>query len=228
MRGSNKGRRARHVIVIAGASGSGKTELIKKLSRTPLDAFTLSVLNHLGCDPNQRLKRSTVERMQRLMDPANYKKRKTRKLQHCLLLHIDLTSINHNNNLRLLREISKRTKRIDVITLYTSPKEWRQRIFDRLHTENEPSMKAALIALSAKASNKISNFLYHREYKNWLREAQSYKISKKCIINTFEQAFLTSIPPHKIPPKHYASIEFNRNETKTHATSQPIQGNTND
>ena len=73
MRGSNKGRQARHVIVIAGASGSGKTELIKKLSGTPLDAFTLSVLNHLGCDPNQRLKRSTVERMQRLMDPANYK-----------------------------------------------------------------------------------------------------------------------------------------------------------
>ena len=76
MSGSKKGRRARHVIVIAGASGSGKTELIKKLSRTPLDAFSLSVLNHLGCDPNQRLKRSTVERMQRLMDPANYKKTK--------------------------------------------------------------------------------------------------------------------------------------------------------
>ncbi len=193
MRGSNKGRRARHVIVIAGASGSGKTEL-KKLSRTPLDAFTLSVLNHLGCDPNQRLKRSTVERMQRLMDPANYKKRKTRKLQHCLLLHIDLTSINHNNNLKLLREISKRTKRIDVITLYTSPKEWRQRIFDRLHTENEPSMKAALIALSAKVSNRISDFLYHREYRNWLAEATNYKMRSCCLINTFNESFLQSIP----------------------------------
>ena len=194
MSGSKKGRRARHVIVIAGASGSGKTELIKKLSRTPLDAFTLSVLNHLGCDPNQRLKRSTVERMQRLMDPANYKKRKTQKLQHCLLLHIDLTSINHNNNLKLLREISKRSKRIDVITLYTSPKEWRQRIFDRLHTENEPSMKAALIALSAKLSNRISDFLYHREYKNWLKEATKYKIHSCCLINTFNESFLQSIP----------------------------------
>ena len=194
MRGSNKGRRARHVIVIAGASGSGKTELIKKLSRTPLDAFTLSVLNHLGCDPNQRLKRSTVERMQRLMDPANRKKRKTRKLQHCLLLHIDLTSINHNNNLKLLRKILKRTKRVDVITLYTSPKEWRQRIFDRLHTENEPSMKAALIALSAKVSNRISDFLYHREYKKWLAEATNYKTHSCCLINTFNESFLQSIP----------------------------------
>ena len=194
MRGSNKGRQARHVIVIAGASGSGKTELIKKLSRTPLDAFSLSVLNHLGCDPNQRLKRSTVERMQRLMDPANYKKRKTRKLQHCLLLHIDLTSINHNNNLKLLREISKQTKRIDVITLYTSPKEWRQRIFDRLHTENEPSMKAALIALSAKFSNRISDFLYHREYKKWFAEAKNYKTHSCCLINTFNESFLQSIP----------------------------------
>ena len=195
MRGSNKGRRARHVIVIAGASGSGKTELIKKLSRTPLDAFTLSVLNHLGCDPNQRLKRSTVERMQRLMDPANYKKRKTRKLQHCLLLHIDLTSINHNNNLKLLREISKRTKRIDVITLYTSPKEWRQRIFDRLHTEDEPSMRAALIALTAKASRRISNFLYHREYKKWLLEIKNYGAHGCCTVNTFDQSFLRSLPP---------------------------------
>jgi len=194
MRGSNKGRRARHVIVIAGASGSGKTELIKKLSRTPLDAFTLSLLNHLGCDPNQRLKRSTVERMQRLMDPANYKKRKTRKLQHCLLLHIDLTSINHKNNLKLLREISKRTKRIDVITLYTSPEEWRKRILDRLHTENEPSIRAALIALSAKASKRISNFLYHREYKKWLAEKTNYKAHRCCLINTFDESFLKSIP----------------------------------
>ena len=194
MRGSNKGRRARHVIVIAGASGSGKTELIKKLSWTPLDAFTLSVLNHLDSDPNQRLKRSTVERMQQLIDPANYKKRKTRKLQHCLLLHIDLTSINHNNNLKLLRAISKRTKRIDVITLYTSPKEWRQRIFNRLHTENKPSMKAALIALSAKLSNMISDFLYHREYKKWFAEATNYKTHSQCLINTLNKSFLQSIP----------------------------------
>ena len=181
--------------MIAGASGSGKTELIKKLSWTPHDAFTLSVLNHLGCNPNQRLKRSTVERMQRLMDPANYKKRKTRKLQHCLLLHIDLTSINHNNNLKLLWEISKRTKRIDVITLYTSPEEWRERIFARLNTENEPSMKAAMIALSAKASRRVSDFLYHREYKKWLTESANYNIHSKCIINTFEQSFLSTIPP---------------------------------
>ena len=194
MRGSNKGRRARHVIVIAGASGSGKTELIKKLSRTPRDEFTLSVLKHLGCDPNQRLKRSTVERMQRLMDPANYKKRKTRKLQHCLLLHIDLTSINHNNNLKLLLEISRRTKRIDVITLYTPPNEWRQRIFDRLHTENEPSMRASLIALSAKASDRISDLLYHREYKKWFTETKNYKAHKCCLINTFDESFLQSIP----------------------------------
>jgi uridine kinase len=76
MRRSNKGRRARHVIVIAGASGSGKTHLITKLSQPPHDAFTLNVLKQLGCDPNQRLKRSTVERMQRLMDPANFKKTK--------------------------------------------------------------------------------------------------------------------------------------------------------
>ena len=194
MRSKNEGHRARHVIVIAGASGSGKTELIKKLSQTPLDAFSLSVLNHLGCDPNQRLKRSTVERMQRLMDPANYKKRKTRKLQHCLLLHIDLTSINHKNNLKLLRKISKRTKRIDVITLYTSPKEWRQRIFNRIHTDNEPSMRAALIALSAKVSDKISNFLYHREYKKWLTETTNYKTHSCCLINTFNESFLHSIP----------------------------------
>ena len=195
MRRSNKGRRARHVIVIAGASGSGKTHLIKKLSQPPHDAFTLNVLKQLGCDPNQRLKRSTVERMQRLMDPANFKKRKTRKLKHCLLLHIDLTSINHNSNLKMLRQILKRTKRLDVITLYTSPKEWRQRIFDRLHTEDEPSTRAALTALSAKVSRKISNFLYHREYKKWILETKNYAAHSCCMVNTFNQSFLRSIPP---------------------------------
>ena len=107
MGSNNKGRRARHVIVIAGASGSGKTQLIRKMSQPPHDAFITRVLKQLDCDPDQRLKRSTVERMQRLMHPDNFKKRKTRKLKHCLLLHIDLTSINHRSNLKLLKQISE-------------------------------------------------------------------------------------------------------------------------
>ena len=196
MRPKTKGRRARHVIVIAGASGSGKTQLIRKMSQPPHDPFTLKVLKHLDCDSNQRLKRSTVERMQRLMNPDNFKKQKTRKLKYCLLLHIDLTSVNHHSNLKLLRQISTRAKRLDIITLYTSPKEWRQRIFDRLHTENEPSMRAALIALSGKLSINLSNFLYHREYKKWLKTIQDYDIQTNCIANTFEQSLLESIPPH--------------------------------
>ena len=196
MRLKTKGRRARHVIVIAGASGSGKTQLIRKMSQPPHDPFTLKVLKQLDCDPNQRLKRSTVERMQRLMNPANFKKQKTRKLKYCLLLHIDLTSINHDSNLKLLRQISTRAKRLDIITLYTSPKEWRQRILDRLHTDNEPSMRAALIALSGKLSSNLSDFLYHREYKKWLKTIQDYDIQTNCIANTFEQSLLESIPPH--------------------------------
>ncbi|MCB4398460.1 CpaF/VirB11 family protein [Synechococcus sp. MU1625] len=196
MRPKTKGRRARHVIVIAGASGSGKTQLIRKMSQPPHDHFTLKVLKHLDCDSNQRLKRSTVERMQRLMNPDNFKKQKTRKLKYCLLLHIDLTSVNHHSNLKLLRQISTRAKRLDIITLYTSPKEWRQRILDRLHTDNEPSMRAALIALLGKLSSNLSDFLYHREYKKWLKTIQDYDIQTNCIANTFEQSFLESIPPH--------------------------------
>ena len=197
MKESKKGRRANHVIVIAGASGSGKTHLIKKLSLPTYDAFTLEVLKKLDCDPKQHFKRSTVERMQRLMDPANFKKRKTRRLKNCLLLHIDLTSINHNINLKLLHKIAKRTKRLDVITLYISPTEWRRGIFDRLHTDDEPSRRAALITLSAKASIRFSSFLYHREYAKWLAEITNFEVNNSCIVNTFEQSFLNSIPPHR-------------------------------
>ena len=195
MRPKTKGRRARHVIVIAGASGSGKTQLIQKMSQPPHDAFTLKVLKQLDCDPNQRLKRSTVERMQRLMNPANFKRQKTRKLKYCLLLHVDLTSINHDSNLKLLRQISTRAKRLDIITLYTSPKEWRQRILDRLHTDNEPSMRAALIALSGKISSNFSDFLYHREYNKWFRELQSLQSPKAIIINTFNRTVYSSANP---------------------------------
>ena len=194
MRHKTKGKRAQHVIVIAGASGTGKTQLIRKLCQEPHDHFRLKVLKQLGCDRNQRLKRSTVERMQRLMDPANFKKRKTRKLKYCLLLHIDLTSINHKSNMKLLRKISKRSKRVDIITLYTSPKEWRQRIFKRLHTEDEPSMRAALIALTTRINKKLSDTLYHREYTKWLNDLEQLRCKKSVIINTFNKTILTSIP----------------------------------
>ena len=191
----SKGKHARHVIVIAGASGCGKTHLIRKLSHPPHDAFILEVLKQLDCNPDQRLKRSTLNRMQRLMDPANAKKRKTRKLDHCLLLHIDLTSINHNSNLTRLREILRQTTRLDVITLYAPPDEWRERITKRIHTDNEPSMRAALIALSAKLSPLISTFLYHREYKKWCRDLESFDSKQTTTINTFNQLIYPSANP---------------------------------
>ena len=135
--------------------------------------------------------------MQRLTDPANAKHPKTRKSKYCQVLFINLTSINHNQNLKRLRQISTRTKRLDVITLYISPQEWRQSILDRLHTDNEPSMRAALIALSARTSRTASDFLYHREYKKWLKEITNYKANNNSIINTVERSFLECIPPRQ-------------------------------
>ena len=133
--------------------------------------------------------------MQRLMNPANYKKQKTRKLKYCLLLHIDLTSINHGRNLKLLQQIAARAKRLDIITLYTSPEEWRQRIFDRLHTDNEPSMRAAVIALSGRVITNLSNFLYHREYKKWFKELESLHVHQATIINTFNRTIYSATNP---------------------------------
>lgn len=195
MKQHTKGQRAHHVIVIAGVSGCGKTQLIRNMSQPPQDEFILSVMKQLDCTSNQRFQRSTLERMQRLMDSANAKHPKKRKSNYCQVLFINLTSINHNQNLKRLRQISTRTKRLDVITLYISPQEWRQRILDRLHTDNEPSMRAALIALSARISRTVSDFLYHREYKKWLKELQSFHSPKAIIINTFTRKVYSSANP---------------------------------
>ena len=165
MRKASRQRTARHVIVVAGASGCGKTHLIRRMGQPPHDDFVLKLLKHLDCDPHQRLKRSTIERMQRLLDPGNARKRKTRKLKHCLLIHLDLTSINHRSNLMQLRQIAAKTQRLDVLTLYTPPLEWRERILQRLHTENEPSMRAALIALSARISTKPVSYTHLRAHE---------------------------------------------------------------
>ena len=78
---------------------------------------------------------------------------KIRRLKYCLLLHIDLLSINHDSNLKLLGQILTRAKRLDIINLYTSPKEWLQGIFDRLNTDNEPSIRAVFTALSGKLNS---------------------------------------------------------------------------
>ena len=195
MRKASRRRTARHVIVVAGASGCGKTHLIRRMGQPPHDDFVLKLLKQLDCDPDQRLKRSTVERMQRLLDPSNARKRKTRKLKHCLLIHLDLTSINHRSNLMLLRQIAAKTQRLDVLTLYTPPLEWKERILQRLHTENEPSMRAALIALSARISTKLTAALYHREYRKWFTELNSFEIKHSCMANSFSETLLPAIPP---------------------------------
>ena len=198
MRNAPDQRHARHVIVIAGASGCGKTHLIKRMVQPPHDDFVLKLLKRLDCDPNQRLKRTTVERLQRVLDPNNAKKRKTRKLKHCLLIHIDLTSINHHSNLELLQHIACYTKRLDVLTLYTPPLEWRHRILQRLHTDNEPSMRAAFIAISAYFSQRFSAFLYHREYNKWFTVLQNLKTDHTCMVNSFSESILEKIPQQSI------------------------------
>ena len=195
MRHHNKRLKAHQVLVIAGVSGSGKSQLARNMSRPAHDEFTLSVLEQLDCDPNQHFKRVRGERMQRLMDLDKLGSRKTRRPKNQLLLFINLTSIHHKRNLKFLHQISKHTKRLDIITLYTSPQDWRQSILERLHTDNEPSMKAALIALSAKFSSQISTFLYHREYKKWFRELQSLDCNNATIINTLNKTIYPSTNP---------------------------------
>ena len=165
------------------------------MGQPPHDDFVLKLLKQLDCDPDQRLKRSTVERMQRLLDPSNSRKRKTRKLKHCLLIHLDLTSINHRSNLMLLRQIAAKTQRLDVLTLYTPPLEWKERILQRLHTEDEPSMRAALIAISGHISTKLTAALYHREYRKWFTELNSFEIKHSCMANSFSETLLPVIPP---------------------------------
>ena len=177
-----------------------KTKLIQKLSQPPHDAFTLGVLERLDCNPKQRFKRSTVERMQRLMDPANLKKRKTRRLKHFLLLHIELTSINHRNNFKLLDYILKQTKRLDVIILYTSPKEWRQRIFDRLHTEDEPSLRAAVINYQHRQEELFQAFLSQRMQKVEQKVEQNASAKKLDTDRDFEKKM------HKVGKKKSAQI----------------------
>ena len=58
------------------------------------------------------------------------------------------------------------------------------------------ALRAALIALSARASRRLSNFMYHREYRKWQRTFSDYKTRRHCFINTFEQSFLKTIPPN--------------------------------
>jgi len=195
MREHTKKRSSYQVLVIAGVSGSGKTQLIEELRQPPHDEFILKVLKKLGRNPNQHLKRSTLKRTNRLIDRGNLDRRKTRKSKNKLVLFINLTSIHHKRNLKLLHQISEHAKRLDVITLYTSPQEWRQGILLRLHTDNEPSMRAAVIALSAKLSNKISTFLYHREYKKWCGELQALNINKSTTINTFNKTISSPANP---------------------------------
>ncbi|MGB1775033.1 MAG: AAA family ATPase [Synechococcus sp.] len=192
---TQKQRNPRHVIVIAGASGCGKTHLIRRMVQQPHDAFVTTVLQQLECDSNPTLKRSTVERMQRWMDPNNRRKRKTRKLKHCLLIHLDLTSINHRSNLKLLHQIVSRCKRLDVVTLYAPPNEWRQRIVERMHTDDEPSMRAAVIAITARISSRLSSLLYHREYAKWFAELEQLKPDHTCMANNFSETILQAIPP---------------------------------
>ena len=186
--------RARHVIVIAGASSSGKTHLIGKLISPLHDAFTAKLLEHLDCKADRRLERSTLKRMQRLIDPDSTKKSKTKKLKRTLLVHVDITSINYKASLKRLHQISQYTDRVDVITLYADPAVWRRRITERIHTSNEPSMRAGLIAISATINESISNFFYHREYKKWLKEMEKLRTTKTCIANTLEKRIITSFP----------------------------------
>lgn len=63
-----------------------------------------------------------------------------------------------------------------------------------MHTEDEPSMRAALIALTARLSKQTSNYLYHREYKKWANSLDEINHQESTIVNTFEKIILSEIP----------------------------------
>ena len=176
-----------NLVIVSGASGSGKSFFLKKLKKDNNSEFIASIFGKINA-PRQKSFR--IASIKKILNSSRKNPTNSKKYCQTTFIHYDITGSRQALKRDCLLEIMDKSDNVSVVILYTPYRYWRERMLKRQES-----------SLSSKLPKKVRlildlrfNFLMGRlRYRNAYAEWQSFLIESNVHKILFVDSYLEKI-----------------------------------
>ena len=166
-----------NLVIVSGASGSGKSFFLKKLKKDNNSEFIASIFGKINAPRQKSFRIASIKKIlnSRRKNPTNSKK-------YCqtTFIHYDITGARQGLKRDLLLEIMDKSDQVSVIILYTPYRYWRERMLKRQESNLSCKLPKRVRLILGLRFNSLTGLLKYRnayvEWQNFLNDSGVQKI----------------------------------------------------
>lgn len=167
----------KNLIIVSGASGTGKSFLLKKLKKGDNSDFVTSIFEEVNAPMQSLIKLVSIKKF---LSSKRKNSRSSKKSSKTTFIHYDITGARQALKRDCLLEIMDKSDNISIIILYTPYRYWRERMLNRQESKlsNKLPKKVRLI-LDLRLNFLMGRLRYRNAYTEWqnfLKESNVHKI----------------------------------------------------
>ena len=167
----------KNLIIVSGASGTGKSFFLEKLKKGDSSDFTTSIFEEINTPMQNSIKSSSIKKF---LSSRRKNTKNSKKSSKTIFIHYDITGSRQSLKRDCLLEIMNKSDKISVIILYTPYRYWRERMLNRQESKLSKKLPKQVKSILDLRFNYLTGRLRYRnaytEWQNFLNESNVHKI----------------------------------------------------
>ena len=181
-----------NLIIVSGASGSGKSFFLKKLKKDSNSEFIFSIFEEINARRDDSFRIASIKK---ILNSRRNNATNSQKSCKTTFIHYDITGARQGLKRDLLLEIMDKSDNVSVIILYTPYRYWRERMLKRQESSLSCKLpKRVRLILGLRFNSLMGLFRYRNAYAGWqnfLNESSIYKI---WYIDSYSEEIFNCLP----------------------------------
>ena len=182
----------KNLVIVSGASGTGKSFFLKKLKKGDSSEFVNSILEEVNVPSQSLIKLASIKKFLSLRRKSA---RNSKKSSKTAFIHYDITGARQSLKRDCLREIMDKSDNVSVIILYTPYRYWRERMLKRKESKLSNKLPKEVRSILDLRLNSVTGRLrYHSAYTEWQKFLNESNVGKILFIDTYLEVIFYRLP----------------------------------
>ena len=166
-----------NLIIVSGASGSGKSFFLKKLKKDNNSDFIVSIFEGMNAPRHNSFRITSIKK---ILNSSKKNATNSKKSCKTTFIHYDITGTRQGLKRDRLLEIMDKSDNVSVIILYTPYRYWRERMLKRQELNPSCKLSKRVRSILGLRLNSLMGLLRYRnayvEWQNFLNDSSVHKI----------------------------------------------------
>ena len=195
-----------NLIIVSGASGSGKSFFLQKLKQGNNSDFMVSIFEEINA-PSQGLvkiasikkflssRRGNARDSKKSLSSRRGNARDSKKSCKTTFIHYDITGTRQALKRDCLLEIMNKSDNITVIILYTPYRYWRERMLKRQESNLSSKLpKKVRLILELRFNSLMGRLRYRNAYADWQNFLIESNVHKILFVDSYLEQIFECLP----------------------------------